>query len=306
MTRFSEAGIGVSVAVSMGNKAMVDEVRLVRHFAEREDTKAACFYIEGLGPRTRDFVEAAGLMAEVKPVIVYLGAKSDRGQRAALSHTAAMAGNLEILSGALRQKGIIEAENEAEITSFCKIFSYYHHRPLRRGRMAVITSSGGHGVIAADLLEKAGLNMVEFPEDAKRAIEALVEEHIRNIACFDNPVDLTGSASDQDFERALDFLLSREDVEAVMVLALPYTPMITSFVGTRLGQVVRRYDKPVVAYVPDLAKFGMVLEGFELNGIPVVHSIEEAVQMFKALRLLGLYGDGRRENKKSRGSGYNV
>lgn len=68
--------------------------------------------------------------------------------------------------------------------------------------------------------------------------------------------------------------------------------MLTSFVGTRLGQVVKRHDKPVVAYVPDLAKYGMVLEGFELNGIPVVHSIEDGVQMMRALRLLGLYAGG--------------
>jgi hypothetical protein len=63
--------------------------------------------------------------------------------------------------------------------------------------------------------------------------------------------------------------------------------MMTSFVGTRLGQVVKKHDKPVVAYVPNLAKYGMVLEGFELNGIPVVHSIESGVQMMRALRRLG-------------------
>jgi acetyltransferase len=293
MTRFSDAGIGISVAVSMGNKAMVDEVDLLDHFAVRDDTRAACFYIEGLGERAREFVEVAGEMARTKPVIVYLGAKSERGQRAAFSHTAALAGNLEIMSGALRQKGVIEADDEEEVTSFSKIFSYYHHRPLKRGRVAVITSSGGHGVIAADMLEEAGLFLPEFPEERRAALMSLVEDPVKKIASFNNPVDLTGSASDQDFERVLDFLLSQEDVEAVVVLALPYTPMITSFVGTRLGQVVRSYDKPVVAYVPDLAKFGMVLEGFELNGIPVVHSIEGAVQMLRALRLLGLYRAAR-------------
>ncbi len=72
-----------------------------------------------------------------------------------------------------------------------------------------------------------------------------------------------------------------------MALTLPYTPMMTSFVGTRLGQVAKKHDKPIVAYVPNLAKYGMVLEGFELNGIPVVHSIEGAVEMLKALKLLG-------------------
>jgi acyl-CoA synthetase (NDP forming) len=134
----------------------------------------------------------------------------------------------------------------------------------------------------------AGLNIPAFSPQRQHELRLLLEPGIRDIAATGNPVDLTGSAADQDFERTLDYLLAADDIEAAIVLTLPYTPMMTSFVGTRLGQVVKKHDKPVVAYVPNLAKYGMVLEGFELNGIPVVHSIEEGVQMLKALRLLGI------------------
>jgi acyl-CoA synthetase (NDP forming) len=289
MTRFYEAGVGISVAVSMGNKAMVDELDLLEYFASREDTKASCFYMEGLDHKVKEFTVKAGKISAVHPVIVFLGGKSEKGLEAARSHTGAMAGNLKLMSAALRQNGVIEAEDEKEIASFSKIFSYYHHRPLIKGNIAVVTSSGGHGVIVADLAEQAGLKIPALSEEKKAVLRAHVQDSIRDIAGLENPVDLTGSASDQDFERALDFMLSQEDIEAAIVLALPYTHIITSMVGTRLGQVVRKWDKPVVAYVPNLAKFGMVLEGFELNGIPVVHTIDEAVQMLKALRLLGLY-----------------
>jgi acyl-CoA synthetase (NDP forming) len=288
MTRLSEAGMGISVAVSIGNKAMVGEVDLMEHFASRSDTRTACFYIEGSDERINDFVRAAGKTSADKPVIVYLGGKSDKGKRAAISHTAAMAGNLDIISAALRQNGIIEAMNEEEITSFAKIFEYYRHKPMVHGNIAVITSSGGHGVMAADLAEVAGLRMPSFSQERKEELRSVVNDSIKDIASFENPVDLTGSSTDGDFERSLEYLLSREDIEAVIVLLLPYTPMITSMLGSRLGQLVREIDKPVVAYIPNLAKFGMVLEGFEFNGIPVVHSISESVQMLKALRLLGL------------------
>jgi len=153
--------------------------------------------------------------------------------------------------------------------------------------VAIISSSGGHGVVASDLADNAGINIPQFSGQRRENILALLDPTIRDIASVSNPIDLTGSASDLDFERTLDYLLAQDDIEAALVLALPYTPMMTSFVGTRLGQVVKRYDKPVVAYVPNLAKYQMVLEGFELNGIPVVHAISEGIEMFKALKLVG-------------------
>jgi len=289
LTRFKESGVGISVGVSIGNKAMIDEVSMLRHFAERDDTHAMVFYMEGMDRRAREFVETAGEVTKSKPVVVYLGGKSQKGMEAARSHTAALAGNIEIMSAALKQKGVIEAENESEVTSFSKIFSYYRNHPLRQGNIAIISASGGHGVITADLATKAGLKVPQFSAERREALRLVVEDAIKDIASFQNPVDLTGSASDQDFERVLDYLLAQEDIEATIILALPYTPLVTSFIGTRLGQVVRNLNKPVVAYVPNLAKYGMVLEGFELNGIPVVHSIEAAVEMLRALRLLALY-----------------
>ena len=287
MTNFHEAGIGLSVAVSMGNKAMVDEEDLLLYFAGRDDTKIICFYIEGIDEGVRRFIASAKEVAPSKPIVVFSGGKSERGKAAARSHTAALAADHELVEGALRQSGILEAETESEVTSFCKILAFFQHRPMSLCNIAVLSSSGGHGVLTSDLAAVAGINVPEFSEERQHEIRRLLEPNIQDIATLANPVDLTGSASDQDFERALDYLLSKDDIEAALVLTLPYTPMMTSFVGTRLGQVVKKYDKPVVAYVPNLAKYGMVLEGFELNGIPVVHSIEEGVQMMKALRLLG-------------------
>jgi len=286
MTRFYEVGIGLSVAVSMGNKAMVTEEDLLLYFAAREDTRTLCFYIEGLDEGARRFIEAARGVTPDKPIVVYMGGKSERGQAAAKSHTAALAADHELLEGALRQSGILEATSESEVSSFCKMLAFYR-RPLSLCNVAILSSSGGHGVVASDLADAAGINVPQLSSGQQAELLGVLDEDIRDIASAANPVDLTGSASDLDFERALDYLLKQDEIEAAMVLTLPYTPMMTSFVGTRLGQVAKRYDKPVVAYVPNLAKYQMVLEGFELNGIPVVHALSEAIEMIKALRLVG-------------------
>ncbi len=304
LTRFYEEDLGIRTAVSIGNRAMLDEVDMLEHFAQDNGTQAICLYLEGAGTRPREFYDLCAEVSGRKPIIAFVGGKSAKGQRAAISHTAALAGDSRLISAALAQCGVIEATDELELASLAKIFDFYHHRPLLEGNIVVVSSSGGHGVVAADLCEGTGLNLVPFSDKDKRAMKKLCTDSISGIASFQNPLDLTGSASDLDFERTLDYVLGLPQVEGAIVLALPYTPMITSFIGSRLGHVVRRYDKPVAAYIPSLAKYGMVLEGFELNGIPVVHTIQESVQMMQALYRLGL-AVRRGRNRKSRSAGNN-
>jgi hypothetical protein len=68
------------------------------------------------------------------------------------------------------------------------------------------------------------------------------------------------------------------------MLLLPYLPGITSDLGARLSNIYQKEGKVLIAYVPNVEKYGMLIEGFELNGVPVSHSIEEAVLMAEALR----------------------
>jgi len=107
---------------------------------------------------------------------------------------------------------------------------------------------------------------------------------IQTIAALGNPIDLTGSAVDDDFVRAARELARLPEIDAIIVLLLPYLPGITSDLGARLSQVSRRESKPLVAYVPHVEKYRMLIEGFELNRIPVSSSIEGAVLMVEAIR----------------------
>jgi acetyltransferase len=99
-----------------------------------------------------------------------------------------------------------------------------------------------------------------------------------------NPIDLTGSAVDEDFVAAASLLSRMQEVDCLLILLLPYLPGITSDLGARLSQIHRQTGKPMISYVPHVEKFLMFVEGFQLNQIPVAHSIEEAVHMAKALK----------------------
>lgn len=281
LVKFTGQGIGVSLAVSIGNKALIQETELLNYLAKDSQTQVIAFYIEGFGPNEgRNFVQAAARCQ--KPVIVLKAGKSASGSRAVASHTASLAGDYAVFSQVMTQHGVAEAKTEYELISFCEALSCYRH--AISGKIGIVTVSGGHGALAVDTCQEHGLTVPALPADVKSALKEKLSDSVKSIASLNNPIDLTGSAMDDDFIASVDALSTSDDVDCVLVLLLPYSPGISSDLGARLGHVYRKRGKPLVAYVPHVEKYRMLIEGFELNQIPVSDAIEGAVLMVEALR----------------------
>ncbi len=281
LVKFSGQGIGVSLAVSIGNKALIQETGLLAYLARDSSTRVIAFYIEGFEPNGgRHFVQAAARCG--KPVVVLKSGKSASGQRAVASHTASLAGDYSVFSQVMAQFGIAEAKNEYELISFCEALSCYQHSIS--GNVGIVTVSGGHGALSVDTCQQHGLKVPQLPAGFRSTLKQRLSKSIQSIASLANPIDLTGSAMDEDFIAAVDALSTAEEIDCVLVLLLPYSPGISSDLGARLGHVYRRRGKPLVAYVPHVEKYRMLIEGFELNRIPVSDAIEGAVLMVEALR----------------------
>jgi acyl-CoA synthetase (NDP forming) len=282
MIKFANEGVGLSKAVSIGNKAFVKELDLLNFLARDRATKVIAFYVEGFGKdEGREFVLAAEKCP--KPVIVLKSGKSSAGQRAVSSHTASLAGDYQSFSAALAQHdGVVEALNELELLSFCESLSVYQ-TPIN-GNIGIVTGSGGHGALAVDACSAQGLSVPELGKETKKEIEEHLSASVKAIASVRNPTDLTGSAIDDDFVWTARALFAMPEIECVITLLLPYLPGITMDLGSRLSAVSRETGKPLIAYVPHVDKYRMLIEGFELNGIPVSPSIEGAVLMATALR----------------------
>jgi acetate---CoA ligase (ADP-forming) len=284
MVTFAAQGVGLSLAVSIGNKALVNEIDILEYLIHDPNTRVIAFYLEGFGPNQgRTFVQRAGTCA--KPVVVLKAGKTGAGTRAVSSHTASLAGDYGIFSQIMEQFGIVEATNSFELSAFCESLSYYRKRI--EGRVGIITVSGGHGALASDACAADGLTVPVFANETQSAIRQRLNESIRSIASTANPIDLTGSAEDDDFVEAVKVLSRCSDIDCILLLLLPYSPGISLDLGARLSQVSRQEDKPLVAYVPQESKYAMMVEGFELNRIPVASSIEAAVLMLNAMRRCG-------------------
>ena len=291
--KFNQIKIGVSTAVSIGNRTIVDETMLLEYFSTKDDdTSNIAFYLESIKPeKSRDFLEIARNSTD--DVIVYFGGLSERGKKATQSHTASLSGNKDVLQAALKQHLIIQPRSEFELLTYLKLLDILSNKKkpfdinsVQKGSVAILSLSGGHGVICADLLKKYGLSPVDFNQDEMDEMKGKVSSAAKHIASYSNPIDLTGSAEDGDVAKVLRYISGIEKVECIIVLILPYTPSVSFQIGRRIANTVNEMRKPVVCFIPYIPKYNTIIEALELSNIPVFHNIEEAVQGVSLLKEL--------------------
>ena len=281
LLKFARQGLGISQAISIGNKALIRETDLLAYLAEDEQTRVITIYIEGFAPdEGRVFLEAA--KASGKPIVVMKSGKTEAGSQAVNSHTASIAGNYRIFSDVIARHGVIEAKSEYELLSYCEVLCTYPQH--LEGKVGIVSISGGHGAVASDLCVERGLLLATIPEDVQRELRSKLSPSIRFIASLKNPIDLTGSAVDDDFLVTCDVIAQIKEIEALLMLVLPYSPGLSVDLGAKVSNPMHKRVKPLVAYIPHVEKYQMFIEGFELNRVPVSNSIEGAVLMLEGMK----------------------
>ncbi len=208
-----ETGIGVARAVSCGNSAQTGVVELLEYFAADPETDVALLYLEGLRDGRR-FLEAVRALTERKPLVLVKGGAASEGQRAAASHTGALASDDRVFDGVCRQLGALRAPGVEEAFEWAASLAT---QPLPRGRRtAVFTTVGGWGVLAADACAAAGLELIRLPEELRRRIDELVPARWSR----GNPVDLAGGETRDTVPEVLELLCAHPEVDAVVHLGI--------------------------------------------------------------------------------------
>ncbi|MBM4456333.1 MAG: acetate--CoA ligase family protein [Chloroflexi bacterium] len=232
-----EQGLGFSKFVSYGNRADLDEADLLRYLADDPETKVVAMYIESVGDG-REFMAALAACTRRKPVVVIKAGRSSAGRRATLSHTGSLAGSDAVYDAALRECGALRVRNVEELFDLCKGFSALP--PMSGRRIAIVTNSGGPGVLAADRAEEVGLDVAE-PGPALRAeLASFLPAH----CAIRNPFDLTVEGDEESYRRTLTAVLGEYDG----ALALDVNPAYLDSLPLARGvaDAIVQSDKPVV------------------------------------------------------------
>jgi acetyltransferase len=272
-------GIGFSRFVSLGNKADVDEVALLRAWNNDPQSRVILAYLEGIadGP---GFVDAAREVTKQTPVIAIKSGTTAAGSRAISSHTGSLAGSESAYEAAFHQSGILRADTMQDVFDQALIFAY---QPLIGGdRIAIVTNAGGPGILATDAIERAGLQLAQFEPTTVQRLQAKLPP----TANFYNPIDIIGDARSDRYHVGIEAALADPNVDAVLVL---FTPQAGSEVAETaqviadLAEAQSEPRKPVVASFMGEKSLGPAQEILNERKIPNYPFPERSVAALTAM-----------------------
>jgi acyl-CoA synthetase (NDP forming) len=276
-------GIGISACVSLGNKADVSEVDLIEYFSKDPNTGVISLYLEGTGDGRR-FMEVCRNAVQRKPVVVLRPGRSSKGRKAAESHTKSIAGSYVIFQGACRQVGVTSARTVEDLYDFSKILMYAKTPRLVTDRkepykVAILTSSGGSGIIAVDCAEEIGIEIPGLSEEAAGRLKEVLPPH-----CITrNPLDLTGDTSAERYETAVRELSSSNQADAYLLIFGDPIP--------RASEVVSRLKKDLESRGSDAEIVVCYIGGGTLGQEEVLRMQQQGIPAFRtperAMRAIG-------------------
>jgi len=252
----ARTGTGISSFVSLGNKADVSGNDLLRYWYDDPATQAVALYLESFG-NPRAFARTARALARRKPVLAVKSGRSEEGQRAGASHTAAAAAPNIAVDALFAQAGVIRTETLTELLDAARLLL---SQPLPRGnRVGVLGNAGGLNVLAADAAHGAGLEMPSLSEQTRKALTAVLP----TAATHNNPIDLGAAATPEGFRTAITQLAASGEVDALLVI----------FAATRAN------DVPGV-----LAAIGQATDEVELPTAAVLVGVGDPIQALRGAR----------------------
>lgn len=280
MDTVSHATMGISKTCSIGNKVDVNECDILEYLIDDADTRVVGAYLESIadGPR---FLSAC--RKTTKPIVILKGGKSTKGAEAAMSHTASLAGNDAIVRDALSQVGVVAANDFKQMLDLCRAFAMYDHLEEQRdGRVAVVTYSGGAGIVSTDFMDQMHLEPADLAPGTIRLLEQIYPSWMPPA----NPVDLWPAIEKNGYkaayETAFEAVCSDPGVDAVL---------FHFFIGGRvremdaapLANIAKKYRKPVFIWLlgnrPQAHEFQIHAQGL---GIPVYRELFRAVECMAA------------------------
>jgi len=266
LDRAIKDNLGFSGFVSIGNQADIDINQALDYFSKDKDTKVICLYIESLkAGKGKEFIDIC--KKSKKKIIVIKAGKTEIGKKAASSHTASLASDERIYSGAFKQAGIIEVDSLEEL--FTSAFIITKHKNLGN-KAVIITNAGGLGVLAADACSKNKIKVVDIPHKISKKLKKVLPD----TAPKSDPLDIIGDAQADRYKKVFNILDNKSFFDFFIILLTPQQmteplktaiaithlekPCFVSFIGgkqlNKAIKLLNHYKIPHFEDVYDLAK----------------------------------------------------
>ena len=275
----SAQGIGFSAVISMGNKADMTEIDILKMLAEHEQTKVIVMYLEDMG-NGQEFLKVCKQItkknAVKKPVLVLKSGRSPEGAKAAMSHTGALMGSDEIYDALLKQSGAIRVDTMEELFDYATAFS---KQPLpAEGDLVIVSNAGGPAIISTDSCSKLGIKMAKI-EEIRSKIDAVIPPW----GSSRNPVDIVGDADFNRFENVLNEVLQHKNVGSVISMCTPSATLDYDKLAEVIVKMSKKYKKTMLASLMGLDEGITNREILAAGDVPYYTYAEGSIRALNAM-----------------------
>ncbi len=282
-----DARVGLGACIGIGNKADLNENDFLKYFGKDEDTKCISLYLESFSSG-REFAESARKISHRKPIVAAKVGRTPSAQKAASSHTGAIASGTDLMvRGVFRQNGIVQVDDDQELLDISQALSCLDH--LEGNRIAIVGSGGGYGVVATDYVTSEsngyGLTLAPLAEGTKERLRKLSPY----FASVHNPVDLTGDVTNKMYDEVLEVLQDEHSIDAILLILLFQPPGMTIGMVDVAEKWARDGKKPIVICCTGGGYTRPVLQRLNERGIPAYGSISRSVHALGSLWERGRY-----------------
>ena len=273
----SAQGIGFSAVISMGNKANMSEVDVLKMLAAHNQTKVIVMYLEDMGDG-QEFLKVCKHITRKlkKPVLVLKSGRSPEGAKAAMSHTGALMGSDEIYEALLKQSGAIRVDTMEELFDYATAFS---KQPLPSGGdLVIVSNAGGPAIISTDACSKLGVKMAKID-----SIRSKIDSVIPPWGSSRNPVDIVGDADFNRFSNVLDRVLQHPKVASVITMCTPSGTLNYDKLAEVIVAMSKKYKKTMLASLMGLDEGITNREILAKGDVPYYTYAEGAIRTLAAM-----------------------
>ncbi len=271
-----DLNLGFAQFISIGNQADVNAETAMEYWENEDDVKQILLYMESI-QNPANFRKLATRITKKKPILALKAGRSAAGASAASSHTGSLAGADKAANALLMQSGVIREYSLKNLFATAKVFAT---SPIPKGdRVAIITNSGGPGIMATDAVCEYGMQMAKLSDATKEKLRSFLPA----AASVKNPVDMIASAPIEHYKQTLETVIADENVDMIGVIYLPFLGLKDIDVAQALMEIKAKYpEKPIIGIFMTKSEFFTKLSNMDVN-MPFFMYAEEAADGFNRL-----------------------
>lgn len=271
-----DLNLGFAQFISIGNQADVNAETAIEYWENDEDVEQMLLYMESI-QNPANFRKLATRISKKKPILALKAGRSAAGASAASSHTGSLAGADKAANALLQQSGVIREYSLKNLFSTAKVFA---NCPIPKGdRVAIITNSGGPGIMATDAICEYGMQIAKISDETKDKLRSFLPA----AASVKNPIDMIASAPIEHYKQTLETVIADENVDMIITIYLPFLGLKDIDVAEALMEIKKAHpEKPVIGVFMTKSEFFTKLSNMEVN-MPFFMYAEEAAEGFNRL-----------------------